>query len=45
MVAASPLVHPRCDAAVRLVIDAMLALPHMLLLILICFTAGAACVG
>nr|WP_250620999.1 hypothetical protein [Bacillus subtilis] len=31
MVAASlSLVHPRCDAAVRLVIDAMLALPHML---------------
>ena len=41
MVAASvSLIHPRCDAAVRLVIDAMLALPHMLLLILICFTAG-----
>ena len=27
------LIHPRCDAAVRMVIDAMLALPHMLLLI------------
>ena len=35
MVAASvSLVHPRCDVAVRMVIDAMLALPHMLLLIL-----------
>ncbi|MEG0006974.1 MAG: ABC transporter permease [Aeromonas sp.] len=34
------LVHSRCDVAVRLVIDAMLALPHMLLLILICFTVG-----
>ncbi|WP_302848972.1 ABC transporter permease [Aeromonas salmonicida] len=41
MVAASvSLIHPRCDVAVRLVIDAMLALPHMLLLILICFTVG-----
>lgn len=34
------LLHPRCDDGVRLVIDAMLALPHMLLLILICFTLG-----
>lgn len=32
--------HPRCDMAVRLLIDAMLALPHLLLLILICFTLG-----
>ena len=41
MVAASvSLIHPRCDVAVRLLIDAMLALPHMLLLILICFTVG-----
>ncbi|WP_434667427.1 ABC transporter permease [Aeromonas sp. NJAU223] len=41
MLAASlSLLHPRLDAAVRLVIDAMLALPHMLLLILICFTLG-----
>lgn len=46
MVAASvSLIHPRCDVAVRMVIDAMLALPHMLLLILICFTLGAACAG
>lgn len=41
MLAASlSLLHPRCDDGVRLVIDAMLALPHMLLLILICFTLG-----
>ena len=41
MLAASlSLLHPRCDQGVRLLIDAMLALPHMLLLILISFTLG-----
>lgn len=34
------LLHPRLDALVRLLIDALLALPHLLLLILICFTLG-----
>ncbi|MGL5224851.1 MAG: ABC transporter permease [Aeromonas sp.] len=40
LIASLSLVHPHCQAAVRLVIDAMLALPHMLLLILICFSVG-----
>lgn len=34
------LLHPRLDTLVRLLIDTLLALPHLLLLILICFTLG-----
>ncbi|HGL6687273.1 TPA: ABC transporter permease [Citrobacter amalonaticus] len=32
--------HPRLDILMRLMTDAMLSMPHLLLLILICFTLG-----
>lgn len=40
LVASLTLVHPAVDQALRLVIDTLLSLPHLLLLILICFTLG-----
>lgn len=39
------LLHPALDHALRLVIDTMLSLPHLLLLILICFTVGGGIQG
>lgn len=33
-------INRHCDLLVRGVVDALLALPHLLLLILICFTLG-----
>jgi len=40
LVASLTLIHPTIDQALRLVIDTLLSLPHLLLLILICFTVG-----
>lgn len=40
MMAAVARIHPRLDLLMRLITDAMLAMPHLLLLILICFTLG-----
>lgn len=40
VMAAVARIHPRLDLLVRLITDAMLAMPHLLLLILICFTLG-----
>ncbi len=40
VMAAVARIHPRLDLLMRLITDAMLAMPHLLLLILICFTLG-----
>lgn len=40
LMAAVSRLHPRMDVLMRLVTDAMLSMPHLLLLILICFTLG-----
>lgn len=40
VMAAAARIHPRLDLLMRLITDAMLAMPHLLLLILICFTLG-----
>lgn len=38
-------VNPACDRLVRGIVDMMLALPHILLLILVCFTLGGGTQG
>lgn len=40
LIASLTLIHPVMDQALRLIIDTLLSLPHLLLLILICFTVG-----
>lgn len=40
LVASLTLIHPTIDHLLRLIIDTLLSLPHLLLLILICFTVG-----
>lgn len=40
LMAAISRMHPRLDVVMRLSTDAMLSMPHLLLLILICFTLG-----
>ncbi|NDO83857.1 peptide ABC transporter permease [Citrobacter sp. NCU1] len=40
LMAAVSRLHPRMDILMRLMTDAMLSMPHLLLLILICFTLG-----
>lgn len=40
VMAAVSRIHPRLDVLMRLITDAMLSMPHLLLLILICFTLG-----
>lgn len=45
LLATLTLVHPAVDHALRLVIDTLLSLPHLLLLILICFTVGGGMQG
>lgn len=40
LVASLTLIHPSIDHLLRLIIDTLLSLPHLLLLILICFTVG-----
>ncbi|MCA6927128.1 ABC transporter permease [Pectobacterium versatile] len=40
LMAAMSRLHPRFDVLMRLMTDAMLSMPHLLLLILICFTLG-----
>lgn len=40
LIASLTLIHPVVDQALRLIIDTLLSLPHLLLLILICFTVG-----
>lgn len=45
LMAAVSRLHPRMDVLMRLVTDAMLSMPHLLLLILICFTLGGGKVG
>lgn len=45
LIASLTLVNPAVDQALRLVIDTLLSLPHLLLLILICFTVGGGMQG
>lgn len=45
LVASLTLIHPAVDQALRLIIDTLLSLPHLLLLILICFTVGGGMQG
>lgn len=45
LMAAISRLHPRFDVLMRLVTDAMLSMPHLLLLILICFTLGGGKTG
>ncbi|WP_108651996.1 ABC transporter permease [Dongshaea marina] len=40
LLASLTLLHPTMDRLVRMLIDTLLALPHLLLLILLCFTLG-----
>ncbi|MGJ8839639.1 ABC transporter permease, partial [Salmonella enterica subsp. enterica serovar Kentucky] len=40
VMAAVARIHTRLDLLIRLITDAMLAMPHILYLILICFTLG-----
>lgn len=45
LVASLTLLHPGVDQALRLIIDTLLSLPHLMLLILICFTVGGGMQG